>query len=87
MSFDSIIFLIFMLVVIGVTVFKLRSEKSEKGPGSLDIGADSSLSGESSGQSSYPDLSHHGGCDGGAAHDAGFGDCGHGGFDGGGGHH
>jgi len=37
MSFDSIMFLLFMFLVIGVTVFKLRSEKSESGPGSLDM--------------------------------------------------
>jgi len=87
MSFDSVIFLLFMFVVIGVAVFKLRSEKSERGPGSLDIGADFDLSGESSSQSSYHDSSHHGGCDSGAANDSGFGDCGYGGLDGGGGHH
>src|SRR5260221_13236081 len=87
MSFDSIMFLLFMFLVIGVTVFKLRSEKSERGSGSLDIGADFSLSGDSSGPSLYHDSSHHVGCDGGTAHDGGFGDCGHGGFDGGGGHH
>jgi hypothetical protein len=87
MSFDSIIFLLFVLMVIGVTVSKLRSEKPESGSASLDIGADFSLSSDSFSQSSCHDASHHGGCDGGAAHDAGFGDCGHGGFDGGGGHH
>jgi len=90
MSFDSIIFLLFVFMVIGVTVFKLRSEKPESGSAPLDIGADFSLSGHSCSPSSYHDSSHHGdhgGCDGGAAHDAGFGDCGHGGFDGGGGHH
>src|SRR5258706_6472436 len=85
MSFDSIMFLLFMFLVIGVTVFKLRSEKSERGSGSLDIGADFSLSGDSSGPSLYHDSSHHVGCDGGTAHDGGFGDCGHGGFDWGGG--
>src|SRR5258707_1477197 len=83
MSFDSIMFLLFMFLVIGVTVFKLRSEKSERGSGSLDIGADFSLSGDSSGPSLYHDSSHHVGCDGGTAHDGGFGDCGHGGVDGG----
>src|SRR5258706_5882301 len=77
MSFDSIMFLLFMFLVIGVTVFKLRSEKSERGSGSLDIGADFSLSGDSSGPSLYQDSSHHVGCDGGTAHDGGFGDCGH----------
>jgi hypothetical protein len=87
MSFDSIIFLLFVFMVIGVTVFKLRAEKPESGSASLDIGADFSLTGESCSQSSYSDSSHHSGCDGGSAHDAGFGDCGHGGFDGGGGHH
>jgi hypothetical protein len=87
MSFDSIIFLLFVFMVIGVTVFKLRSEKPESGSASLDIGADFSLSGESSSHVSYQDSSHHDGCDAGAAHDAGLGDCGHGGPDGGGGHH
>jgi len=84
MSFDSIIFLLFVFLVIGVTVSKLRSEKPESGSASLDIGADFSLSSDSFSQSSCHDASHHGGC---GAHDAGFGDCGHGGFDGGGGHH
>jgi len=37
MSFDSVMFLALVLLVVGVTVTKLRSEKPEKGSGSSDI--------------------------------------------------
>jgi hypothetical protein len=86
MSFTSIIFLAFMFAVIVGTLFKLRSERSETGRGSLDIGADLPLSADSSDQSCHDSL-HHDSCDGGTPHDGGFGDYGQGGFDGGGGHH
>jgi len=85
MSFDSIVFLLFVVLVIGVTAFKLRSEKPERGAGSLDIVGDSSFSGDSSFQSSHHDSLHDAGCVDGSAHDGTIGDCG--GFDGGGGHH
>jgi hypothetical protein len=87
MSFDSIAFLLFVFLVIAVTISQLRSEKTERGSGSLGIGADVPLSGDSIDQCSHHDAPHHAGCDGGTVHDGGFGDCGHGGFDGGGGHH
>jgi hypothetical protein len=87
MSFDSIMFLLFLFLVIGVTVFKLRSDKTESGRGSLDIRPDFPFSGDSPFQSSYHHSSDHVGCDSGTGHDAAIGDCGHGGLDGGGGHH
>ena len=86
MSFESVMFLAIVLSAVGVTVFKLRSEKPEEGPGSLDIIPDFSPAGDSPFQSFHHDSAVHSGCDGGVAHDGGTADCGHGGFDGSG-HH